>query len=284
MIGDQIVPVDQLAKSYIVLRTYPINRQVDATEYAFIMATKPNTTFNMVDASGSSTLETLINAGDMYELPVTSEYYMVEASEPLYVYHLSAMLKNPVQESGASLPPSMYFIQSRDMAFYKSNSSAANALNHYIFVITHKDNIDGFSVNGSSTVIVPSSFSPFHANTGLSDWRYTRLHINAWTAGVNTVKNTKGAFSLGYMFSDNTCGSYGYLSGFGDFSFPEISYKCEGQSLTLYAGYAKNYRWWKGPAADVNNNPTIIGTSSSYTDRQTKRATTLLRLIRILRK
>ncbi|MDR2918440.1 MAG: IgGFc-binding protein, partial [Tannerella sp.] len=239
LIGDQIVPVSNLSKSYIVLRTYPVGRTPNRAEYAFIMATENNTTLSIIRSSSATpSTVTLANAGDMYELAVSEEYYAIQASHPVSVYHLAAYLSD--QEPGASILPSMYSIQSRDISFYKPSES----MNHYIFIIAHKDNVGNFLVNGSSTAIPAGNFTAFSSASGLSDWRYLRMSIASWPSGINRVRNTKGAFSLGYMLGNNTSGSYGYLSAFGEFKFAnDTVYKCPGSSVTLDGSYAKSYLW-----------------------------------------
>ena len=265
MCGDQLVSVDNLGKNYVVLRTYSTGRALAGNEFAFVIATQPTTKLTLTKANGTTSTVNLAAAGDMHVQTFansnTDEYYVINADKPVYVYQLSGYLNTPLQETGASLLPSMYSIQSKDISFFKPNDAS---LAHYIFVITHKDNVNNFLLNGSGTAITAGSFLSFNASTGMGDWRYLRMSVNSLPNGVNNIKNLSGAFSLGYMFGSPTSGSYGYLSGFGDFQFPaDTIYACK-EGATLSGGYAQDYKWEYSPSSYNGPYTLLNGTTSSY--------------------
>ena len=268
MCGDQLVAVDNLGKNYVVLRTYSIPRTISGNEYAFIIATEPSTTVVATNANGANTNINLTTAGDMYALPLlntaANEYFVLKANKPIYVYHLSGDLSSPSQESGASLLPSMYSIQNKDISFFKPANNY-DVLAHYIFVITHKDNINNFLLNNAP--LSGGNFLSFHSASGMGDWRYLRMNISTLPNGINNIKNTNGAFSLGYMFGSGSSGSYGYLSGFGDFHFPaDTIYACE-DGVTLSGGYAGSYKWEYSPAYNGPYSLLAETSSSLSTDK-----------------
>ncbi|MCK8061733.1 PKD domain-containing protein, partial [Fusibacter sp. A2] len=70
-------------------------------------------------------------------------------------------------------------------------------------------------------------------------------------------------------FTGGTTGTalYGFLSNFGQLEFPEKTYKCIDQPVTLDAGYAQSYKWWKGHESDepADGSSLVLSTSGTYT-------------------
>jgi gliding motility-associated-like protein len=232
--GDQIAPTSFLGADYVVIRGFTENAYGD---YVYILATEPNTEIYFDD---SNTVQATLQAGETHEMYMgtsTPSRY-IRSSKPVYVYQVSGVRA----ELGAALVPGMYSINSRRISLYigASNSGFAD----YLFLLVRTGNESNFLLNGESGKI---NASDFRSITGLDDWKYARINVSSIVAkaAVNVLANTQGVFALGYFRDATTSALYGYLSMFGQLEIPDTTYVCSGKSLTLDAGYAKSYKWWK---------------------------------------
>jgi hypothetical protein len=239
--GDQLVPVEGLGSTYVVIRGFAGS----SSENVFILATQDNT-----EVSINGGTPTSLSAGQQMIHPMPTDLTaVIESNYPVYVYQLSGFGASSTRtELGAVLIPSMYSIGSRRIAF---NKEASNT--HNIFVLVRAGCEDGFTVNGDPTVLQASDFTTV---PNMTDWKYARKDITSVATGVVSVSNSKGAFSLGYFYGTSTSAtSFGYFSAFGTFEFSAITYMC-GPSVTLAGGYARSYEWYFGGV--------LVGTGPSY--------------------
>ncbi|MDR2562545.1 MAG: gliding motility-associated C-terminal domain-containing protein [Prevotellaceae bacterium] len=233
--GDQIVPVSCLATNHVLIRGFTFDAYGD---YIYILGTRPNT---QIFFDSDPTVQRTIQAGETFEMKMDNNTLTryIRSSEPVYLYQVSGV----EDELGAALVPGMYSINSRRISLYTGASGPE--ISDYLFLLVRSGNEGNFLLNGESGKINASSFS---AISGLPEWKYARIDVSnaIRPSSVNVVENIHGAFALGYFRNaNNKSALYGYLSMFGQLELPDTTQACRGQELTLDAGYAKSYKWWK---------------------------------------
>jgi gliding motility-associated-like protein len=251
MVGDQIVPVNNVGTTYVVIRGY----STSSIERVYVLATQDGTN---VYINGSATPAATLNKGEQYTRTMSTSNItcVVTSDKPVYVFQLSGYNN----EACAALIPSMYSINSRRIMFYKKA-----ATNHQVLVLVRDGNEDAFTVNGSATVLRSTDFVNVPNITG---WKYARTSIASSVAdGTVTVNNEKGAFSLGYFYTGTTTGtaSFGYFSGYGTLTFLDTTYKCANASVTLDGGYAKSYEWTLPDGSKANTATITVTDTGRYT-------------------
>lgn len=252
LIGDQLVPVNNVGTSYVVINGYTeANNHSTARDYVYMFATEDNTA--IYENGSNIPVATIPLAGAYYRIQVPKDQAIyIRTDKPSYCYHMSGYN----DELGSALIPSMYSISARKISFNKANMST-NA----IFLIFRTGKVGQFKItdkNGvdrtSSVTITPESI------IGMPDWQYAKVDIstNIIAPGQCTIENSESAFALGYFNYDGGTASYGFLSGFGDFSISDRDtiYVCE-SSYTLDAGYARSYKW-ELPDGSIQTTSTII--------------------------
>ncbi len=251
-IGDQLVPVGNVGKNYIVVKGYSNG------------AGNPPVTDNVVVVAVEDGTVVTLNGGDQRTLQKgeSSSYnlgagntgqqaYYVSATKPVYCMHQSAA----DTEIGGALLPSLYAISARRITFIKNNSLPISSM----FLVFRESAKDGFTLDGASLSVTASS-------AGFGDWRYAKVNLNTVpgisSAPVCTIANSKGAFALGYFNGSSTGTSlYGYLSAFGTFSFAnDTIYHC-GDRYQFDAPYALSYQWTL-PDGTTSSNATLTATKS----------------------
>jgi hypothetical protein len=236
--ADQLVPISNLGKDYVVVRGYAGASYGDRL---YILATDETTptTVTVTPYSGAP-VTTTITAGNAYVYHLSSETNYtatISADKPVYVWQQSGVGN---LEIDCVLIPSMYAINGRNVSFYKEETGT-----HYICVLVRVGNESMFKVNNSSTVLTASDFSPI---PNMAGWKFARKNITSLvlsgTPGTVRVNNPSGPFSLGYFQAPGGSAMFGYISSFGDFEFPEDTvYKCSGSTYTLDGGFALSYLW-----------------------------------------
>ena len=249
--GDQIVPINNLGTSYVVIKGFTSG---GATDNVYVLAAHNNT---KVYLNGSSTAVATLSKGQTYHNDMGAsgsnpDALYIRTSQPAYCYQQSAI----GNEMGAAALPSMYSITAKKVTFFKQSLDQ-----NQVFLIFRKGKEGTFKINGNTMPVTANNIN------GLADWQYARVNIKNLTPDNKpcSIENQESIFALGY-FTGGTTGTalYGFLSNFGQLEFPKTTYKCIHQSVTLDAGYAKSYQWWKGTVAD-SAHAQIISTSSSYT-------------------
>lgn len=249
--GDQIVPVNNLGTSYVIVKGFSTS---PTTDHVYILATEDGTT---ISKDGVSTGITL-NAGQSYSFNLgvgaaapLANYFVT--NKPVYCYHQSSV----GGELDAALIPSMYSISSRSVSFMNTSLGGKNA----VILVYRATAESGFTIKqgimGSET---PMSIS---GTATLDGWKYVKWDIPAAYKrdSVITIANKTGAFSLGYFTGSGSTALYGYLSNFGSFSLGgPTTYAC-GTSHLFDGGYAKNYKW-TDPYGTITTNSTLNATKS----------------------
>lgn len=244
LIGDQIVPINSLGKTYVVPKGY-----LTGSERVYMIATVNGTTIDVNDGNAIKSYS-LPNAGDtcVFNMgdhgntnqPPLAVY--ITASEPIYCYHVTGHVASQ-DELGSALLPSIYSIGQTQLSYYQYQEVGSDA--HYAFMVYRTGTENGFTINYNGTT-QPLPVTPINI-PGLSDWKTTKINLPAAANNsIVTIRNSNSAFSFGYFSVNTSSGgaSYGYLSAFGDFKFPyDTIYKCSSTPFSLEGGYAKNYIW-----------------------------------------
>lgn len=269
LIGDQIVPVNALGKTYVVPKGY-----LTGSERIYMIASVNNTN---IDVNDGSTIKSYgpLNAGDTCTYNMgdngytggTPQAILIEASEPIYCYHVTGYHASG-DEVGSALLPSIYSIGQTQLSYYQYRAVASDT--HHAFVVFRTGTGGDFTISYNG-VTSPLSVTPIPV-PGLSDWQTAKIDLPAAASNhVATIRNPNSAFSFGYFAVNTSSGgsSYGYLSAFGDFKFPyDTIYRCGSSPMSLEGGYAKEY-WWTLPDGSVQNGLTLssipVTQSGTYT-------------------
>ncbi|HBX44271.1 PKD domain-containing protein [Limibacterium fermenti] len=239
-IGDQLVPVKNLGKNYILVKGYS-NGNNSVNDHVGVLAVTNNTEVYLDNVK----IETL-QAGEYWSKDLGKgiegqQGYYVKASHPVYCIHQSA----GGAEIGGSLLPSLYSISGRRITFIKGTLTDYNT----IFLVFRESAKDGFKINNKtfSDLVAEKIISYSPQKIGFETWMYAKVDIKNVTpleGSVCVVENNAGSFSLGYFngSSGGTC-LYGYFSAFGTFSFKsDVINHCK-DSYEFDAPYALTYKW-----------------------------------------
>lgn len=248
-IGDQLVPVNNLGKNYIVVKGFS-NGTNAVTDNVVVVAVEDGTQVYF-----DNTLQTpTLNAGDhwTYDLGAGNtgkQAYYINTSKPVYCLHQSAT----DTEIGGALLPSLYSISGRRITFIKNNSLPVSSM----FLVFRSSAQDGFILNNNVLAVAAQS-------VGFLDWMYAKVDLKSVSGSesICTVSNTKGSFALGYFNGSSTGTSlYGYLSAFGTFSFgTDTIYHC-GDKYQFEAPYALSYDW-KFNGQQISTDARFVATQS----------------------
>jgi hypothetical protein len=232
--GDQIIPVNNLGRHYVIAKGY---MTVAAYERVYMLAATSGTT---IKVNGTTVTPSPLNAGEtyVYVFPAATNTVFVEANNPIYCYQ-----RTGYNEQGAALIPSMYSIAENKISYFQITAEYERA-----FVVFKTGTQSNFKISYGATKNATLSVGTVINIPGITEWECARFDLpTAANNQVVTIENLQSAFSLGYISANSSSAvmtSYGYLSGFGDFKFPNKTiYKCSGSSVTLTGGYAANYKW-----------------------------------------
>ncbi|WP_294081114.1 PKD domain-containing protein [Proteiniphilum sp. UBA5384] len=245
IIGDQMVPVENLGKNYIVVKGY--SYKSPATDHVGILAVADgNTEVKVGHKDGRLETKNLKKgeywAWDLGEGIAEPSAYFVTADKPVYCMHQSAV----ETELGGALLPSLYSISGRRITFIKGSYKYDPDVSSYnaMFLVFQESAKDGFILDGNPLPMDHSSVLS-SGMVGFEKWMYAKVKLDNTTGKeqVCTVENKEGSFSLGYFTGNNVTSLYGYLSAFGTFSFgADTIYHC-GDSYQFDAPYARTYKW-----------------------------------------
>ena len=239
--GDQIVPVNIVGQEYIVVRGYTNSTMND---WAFITATVDNT---VVNVGGSP--YAILNAGETYRYALNSTDLSsyIETTHPAYVWHLTGY----GCETGTALLPPMDCTGSSQVAFTRTTQYAFE-----LIILTREGAQGSFTLDGSSTKVTASMFSPVAGNPAFV---YARIEfpVGNLSVGAHILSNSQDIFHMGvihtYDASQLGC-SYGYFSDFASLNLGSDKTVCPGTSVTFDAGpNRQSYDWF------FNGNPYASG-------------------------
>ena len=235
MLGDQIVPTEIVGNEYIVMRGALLD-----PDRIFVTAIEDNTTIEV-----NNTVVATINTAETFQYDVFDSSIYVVTSQPVYLWHVSGF----GCELGAALLPPIVCTGSFETAFIRA-SDLSNTIFGINLLVENGGQSD-FTLNGSSTTISASNFSPV-PGTG-NTWHFAQIVLNDITVGQpNLLTNSTSRFHLGVIDGGATSGTrYGYFSNFGKFVNVDITSNspiCLGEELTLSAEAISEADYlWSGP-------------------------------------
>lgn len=202
MLGDQLVPTDVIGKEYIVNKGF-LNSGSD--ESAYVTATENFTTISVEDINGVST--TILNQGDTYQYSITEQLTHIIADKNVYVNHMSGY----GCELGSAILPPINCAGSSSVSFPRTNS-----FSFLLNIVCPAGSEGDFVVNGSTTIVQASDFSPVPGTGGLFVGAQISVPTSVIPSGSsNFISNSSELFSLGIINGGATGGClYHYLSSF----------------------------------------------------------------------
>ena len=221
LVGDQIVPVDLLSTDYIAIW----NNNYE--EYLYFFPTEDNTSFYL---NGSSVPLVTLNVGEEYTHRITSAVAYVHADRPVAVFQMSSSY---LSEFGGTVLPQISCTGSLKTVYKRQNTS-----NLVVTLIVGSSHTGSFVLNGSSTYITASDFTPVPGN---ADYSYCRKDVTAYvpTNGLMSIENTDadGYFHLGILTGEDGTWNYGYFSDYHPYAFADFLMDdtyCSGQDIEFY--------------------------------------------------
>lgn len=229
IIGDQLVPTSLIGTEYIAVRG------LGSGERVFITATQDNTA---IFIDGSTTPLTTLNEGQLYSVLLNNLSMYIQASNPVYAYHLSGHQG----EIGDAVLPPITCTGSDLVSFVRPGNDQFSMM-----ILVEASNVMGFSLNGVAPYFAASLFQPVPGNPNWVSYRFDPS-TTAVPSGINTLSNSMGLFHLGILYNYNGLSSeYGYFSNYSSLNIGDDRVICEGQQLILDAGNDKNsYLWSTG--------------------------------------
>lgn len=231
LIGDQMIPVKVAGMEYVVLKGF-----LTTNEFVFITATEDNTN---VFVGGGNTPKTL-HRGELYRYQITNPSTYIVSDKIIYVIHVTGF----GCELGMAVLPSINCKGSEQISFTRSTSEFFG-----LNILVRKEGISHFILNGSSTLLSASQFSPV---PGTNDsWYTTQLSFNTTVIPVgqaSLISNDQNSFQVGTINGDaqTTC-RYGYFSSFSTLFIGDDFNICQGDITTIDAGPGKDsYLWSTG--------------------------------------
>lgn len=204
MMGDQIVPVDVVGKEYIVNRG---NMFANSQEGMYIVATENFTTVVITTAVGTTTQ--ILNKGDTYKYILTTAEprAYVDADKNVYCYQASGF----GCEVGSALLPPINCAGSSQVSFTRTNTQT-----FILNLLCPTSAINNFTLNGSTTLVPGSAFSPVPGTGGFWSGAQITFSTTDIPAGTsNFLTNSSDFFGLGVINGGAGTGCYyHYMSAF----------------------------------------------------------------------
>jgi gliding motility-associated-like protein len=249
--GDQIIPLQYIGKEYIAIKVSDASN----TDRLYIVATMPNTTISL-DGSVVATL----NAGQAFEYQILSATTYITSSDPVYVWHVAGFS----QELGGAILPPIACTGSRQVSFTRSTDEP-----FYLAILIKTGHEQYFTLNGNASLIPATAFTTV-ANTG-GAWKYAKIPFTYAVIPANSpnlIKNDSADFHMATLNgASNTGFRYGYFSDFGFLELGANKNICEGDNITLDAGFFQDsYNWNTGATGQY----ITVNTAGLYTVTVTK--------------
>ncbi|MEI6189797.1 MAG: PKD domain-containing protein [Chitinophagia bacterium] len=259
LIGDQIVPINNTGKKFIVVKgvlNYPVFPQ---TDFIYIWPTENNTEIFI----NGIPLTQKFNKGQHYELLLSDPTAYITTDKPVYVFQLTGT----GTEAAATSLPSAECTGSQSVSFVRPNSSE-----FYLNLFCKSDDIGSFLINGTPGLIKSSMFSPVNGTNNV--WQYARIDVSSiytinnliTTTQATSVTNSTGLFHLGFLNTSSGGSRLGYFSNYAQVVLSPVitSTTCFGSEIKLSAIDLQNVNYkWSGPNnfSSTIANPTISNAS-----------------------
>ncbi len=265
LVGDQLIPTSLIGKEYIAMRgQLQFNPGNPATieERIFICATENGTTIDVTDITNANTITDTKNDQETMEylFPDGSEMIYVNASAPVYVFHVTGW---QCEAGGAILPSVDTCTGSAQVSFTRATN------NEFFMNIMTRDGAEGF-------FLLDGAPSPLIPGTGFTDipgdWTAIRIGpVNATDIPAlvqKTITNTKDVFHLGIINGQASVGCYyGYFSDYKALAISalivgsgsDLDRLCWGESTQLHSeGASPNgFFWTMNPDNNSLSDPNV---------------------------
>lgn len=192
LIGDQIVPVENLGTNYIAQKG---NMYLASNESVFIVGTQNATTLTIND--GSLTTYTL-NAGDTKNIILTQSLTYIQSTSNVYALHVSG---NGCEIGSELLSPITCF-GTNQVNFFRKRSDPL-----YANIYCQAGALNSFTLNGNASLITASSFSLVPGTAGM--WYGATFNFNTTTIPANSsnlIANSAGNFGISFLNGNFTNG------------------------------------------------------------------------------
>jgi hypothetical protein len=245
--GDQLVPVNMAGNFFITL---PGGLTVNGiTDLVYVYATEDNT-----EVTVNGTIVDTIDLGGFYEIESYNNTFVINTDKPVLLYQLGGF----GCEGGGGVIPQLDCTGSTTVGVQRSTTETCT-----LNLLVKSGDENGFTFNGSSSLIQGSSFSDVPNTNGAWKWAIISFNTTAFPAGTGGIVKNKKPFHLGFINGSGGGGTrYGYFSGFGAFE-PNAFVDANGPQGLLYTDLEGTaYQWFH--AQDVNGPFTPV--SGALTD------------------
>lgn len=254
-IGDQLIP-DEIAGTTFVVVKGNLYRE----DYYYVYAIEDST---IVSVNGVK-VDTLAS-GEFYKGLLNENACFISTNLPVQLLHITGF----GCELGGAILPGLLCTGSTSVSITRATTQG------FLFnIIAPAEIINGFTINGSKSLIPASVFQAVPSTDG--KWMFAKIIIPLEViavGGVAKVDNTLGKFHMGVIHGDGftTC-RYGYFS---DFSSTKITYEnyfppfCQGAPiakspiLVVSATDPISYQWYKNNIASNTGGTPIEGATDS---------------------
>ena len=238
--GDQLIPTSIWGDEFVVIKGDLTNK-----DKVIVTAMVNNTSIYL---DGSATPSTTINRGSSYEINLSAQAVSyIRSSNKVSVYHYTGINC----EIGSAVIPKINCTGSNDVAITRSINEDAT-----VFITTRSGNQFSFAVNGSTSVITASDFSPVPGSAGAYVYCKKNLNSVMSVGSATRFTNPSGKFQLGFLngatISDLTGCRYGFFSDFKSSNVSRSQLEiCRSDSAQLNAFGGVSYQWT--PSAGLSN-------------------------------
>lgn len=262
LMGDQLIPVQRydntplIGTEYIAIRGQIAmqNRAAGKTgEQLYILATEDATG---VSINGVPYQTINAQAQAWYEFSTTDNVVHIQASKPVYVFHVSGF---GCEMGGAVLPPTNKCTGSWQVGFTRSTKDG-----FFLNLMVRKEGYADFKLNGVSVLTDRAGWMDV---PGDPDWLARRVNYSSDFASVpvqqqSIMENKVGIFHLGAINGNETGGCrYGYFSDFNELKISAITINtaspniriCHGETVKLEAYGGSNFKWKPSLFLDQDN-------------------------------
>lgn len=229
LIGDQIVPIDNIGMEYIVIK----GQLAANNDRVYLTATQNNTS---VTFFGSNTNNIVLSKGEtkgFYYKSNSNTIYLI-SDKPVYCFQLTGI----GCELGGAIVPSMFCTGSFKVMYRRG---IANDNKLYLNVYTKASAISSFSINGNTSYLTSNDFDDVEGTNG--KWKYATINLSSIISQYRLLKVENNELFHMATFDGNTiwgC-SYNYFSDFEQKSDLSIAMKkntfCIGDSITISYNY-----------------------------------------------
>ncbi len=231
--GDQLIPVDYLGTSYVLVKGGLNNNQ----DRCYILAVEDNT---IIRVDGNPIPLDTLNEGEQHELRMINSSYFLSSNKKVAVLHISGLAD---QVAGAVIP-ALSCTGTNQIGFTRTNSAT-----FIVNVITKNSAKNNFTLNNDPNLVPGSAFQPILGSNG---WVFARITFSTSQIPAGTTLLLKNSgdelFHVGVTnYAAGVGSNYGYFSNFSRLNLGTNKNLCVGDTAVLDAGPAKtSYQWSTG--------------------------------------